>query len=237
MENEITKTDIMQDVDTCEKTDLCNPNVSDSTIVAFSTLDLSSKPLRELPLIQKDYTYPQYFEPRCNLCKSAWKDIAEHVYLTNGRKPNAVVTFFAEYFNAKITWICVDHHMKNHCDLKKISTSGLDYLKSRADNARIWEYREMDLAIIGVLAEIDELRGLNLEGRPETMLKRSSQLQKYYKDLMDYGERRDAIASECVSIFTVLKELYDEMLFPADKDIIINKVKKLKEALSAAGEE
>jgi hypothetical protein len=54
----------------------------------FKDLKEGDRPLSPLPPDNmSDIQYPQFIEPRCSLCTSAFRDLAEHVYLESGKKP------------------------------------------------------------------------------------------------------------------------------------------------------
>jgi len=57
----------------------------------------------EIPLVplpqdnMSDISYPQFVEPRCTICTSTFRDLAEHVYLETGKKAQSVINFFAKH--------------------------------------------------------------------------------------------------------------------------------------------
>ena len=92
----------------------------------FRDLKEGDKPLAPLPPDNmSDISYPQFMEPRCAICTSPFRDLVEHVYLDSGRKNQSVIRFFLQYFDAQMNWMQINTHMEQHCDFKKISTSGL----------------------------------------------------------------------------------------------------------------
>lgn len=50
--------------------------------------------------------------------------------------------------------------MEQHCDLKKISTSGLKNYEQREELIAPWIFREHHLALTALLVELDDVRGL-----------------------------------------------------------------------------
>ena len=71
----------------------------------FRDLKQGDRPLSTLPPdSMSDISYPQFVEPRCSLCVSPFRDIAEHVYLENGKKPQSVINYFLTYYDAKLNW-------------------------------------------------------------------------------------------------------------------------------------
>lgn len=191
----------------------------------------SDKPLTPIPTdLMVDTIYETRFESRCVLCRSPWRERAEHWYLEHGRKPNTVVNFFRKYFNATVSWECVDTHMNAHCTLHNIGRNGLvDLEKQEADMAR-WRYRELDLAITGTLSEINEMRGLNCKNKPDLMIRRSAMLDKLYARLVDYQHKREeASANLNVDVFSILMEVYQKLPDKDSKQILMDKVQQLRE--------
>jgi len=203
-------------------------------LTLLSKLPPNFQPLEPLPQDpMADLYYPQKVMSSCTMCKTPWRTIAEHVYLDQGRKPQSVVLFFKRYFNARVTWECVDTHMKNHCDLRRIGSSGLKNLELRQDDMLTWQYRELELAITGILAEIDDIRGMeDSRERPELRIKKSLLLRNLYKDLVGMQQIREDTIKNSVNIFTVLHDIYFSLSDAASKQIIANKVQEIKEQLS-----
>jgi hypothetical protein len=222
---------VLDSIELKEKSSLSNPEIPDSRLL--SELTENAKPLKELPpddLI--DVYYETRFEPRCALCKSPFKVLAEHVYLNNGWKPHSVMAFFREYFNARVSWDCVDAHMRRHCDFSKMGASGLKKLMVRQDSAIYWQYRELDLAIAGVLDEIDEIKGMNLERRPDMKLKQAMLLRTLYRDLAALYEKRNEASSQNVNVAKLLMDIWGELRDEESKNIIIRKVQEVQRILN-----
>jgi len=197
-------------------------------------LTADDKPLIPLPPdTQADVYYNTTFEPRCVLCRSPWRERAEHWYLANKQKPNSVVNFFLQYFNAQVSWECVKTHMEHHCRFNLIGNSGLRHLAAREDDMAEWRFRELDLAITGILTEIDLIGGIQCSGKPDMQLKRSTQLERLYSKLVDFKAARDkAAAGLQIDIFSVLMEIYQSLDHPDSKKILLDKVKSLREKLA-----
>lgn len=216
------------------KSDLHDLSVSDSQLAKprkVSDLLETEKPLVPIPTdLMMDTIYNSRIESRCVLCRSPWRIRAEHWYLENGRKPNSVVNFFRKYFNAVVSWECVDTHMSNHCTLESLGKNGLADLEAQeADMAR-WRYRELDLAVLGTLAEINELRGISCKTKPDLMIRRAGLLNQLYARLVEYKRLRDeASASMRVDIFSVLMEVYKKLPDNESKKILLNTVQELRE--------
>jgi hypothetical protein len=58
----------------------------------FSQLKENEQPVIPLPPDNmSDISYPQFLEPRCVICTSPFRDLAEHVYLETGKKAQSVI--------------------------------------------------------------------------------------------------------------------------------------------------
>jgi hypothetical protein len=223
--------DVLNSIDLPEKISLGDYSIEDSRLL--SELPAGFKPIKEIPSDDLvDVYYEQKFEARCTLCKSPFKTLAEHVYLNNGWKPHAVMAFFKEYFNARVSWDCVDAHMKRHCDFSKLGASGLKKLALRQDNMFLWQYREMDLAISGILDEIDEIKGMNVEKRPDLKMKQATLLRTLYRDLVDVTQKRDEASTGTINIQKLLMEIWAEMPNEESKAVIIKKVQAIQKVLN-----
>jgi len=191
----------------------------------------AEKPLIPIPQdTMADTVYTSKFEPRCVLCKSPWRERAEHWYLENGRRPNAVVNFFRKYFNAVVSWECVDTHMSAHCTLDFLKKSGLIDLEQQESDMARWRYRELDLAVTGTLTEINEIRGMSCKGKPDLMMRRSQLLDRLYSRLVEYKRMRDeASVNINVDIFAVLMGVYQKVSDPEAKQILMDTVRSMRE--------
>lgn len=199
----------------------------------FSSLTEKDKPLKPLPpddLIE--IYYDVRYEKRCVMCKSHFRTLAEHVYLINNMTPHAVMAFFKEYYNAKTNWYTINAHMKKHCDFSKIDSSGLQKLKAKQGNALEWQYREFELATVGILDEIDELKGINTS-RIDLKLKIAELLRKFYGDLVQLREKQNQGTNATINIQKVLMDIWKEMIYEEDKLVIIRKVQEVQQILSA----
>ena len=222
---------VLNSIEAAEKKSLSNPKIPDSRLL--SELPEDTQPIKDLPQDELlDVYYETRYEPRCVLCRSHFRTLAEHVYLNNGWKAHAVMAFFKEYFNARVSWDCVDAHMKKHCDLSSKGSSGLKKLALRQDAAIYWQYREMDLAITGILDEIDEIKGMNLDKKPDLKLKQSTLLRTLYRDLAALTEKRDLASTQCVNIQKILMDIWNDMPTQDTKDIILRKVQEVQRILN-----
>lgn len=214
--------------------DLHDLSISDKQLAKprkMSELLDTDKPIIPIPVdTMADTIYISRMEPRCVLCRSPWRERAEHWYLENGRKPNSVVNFFRKYFNAMISWECVDTHMSKHCSLESLGRNGLvDLEQQEADMAR-WRYRELDLAVVGTLSEINEIRGMSCKGKPDLMLRRAGLLNQLYARMVDYKRMRDeASVNMKVDVFAVLMEVYQKLPDDESRKILIATVQELRE--------
>jgi hypothetical protein len=77
------------------------------------------KAIKELPI---DYfsslKYPLYYESRCHLCNSDFRERIEHQYYEAGQNTNITKSFIKEYFDIDVCWKSINRHMQEHCDLK-----------------------------------------------------------------------------------------------------------------------
>jgi hypothetical protein len=197
----------------------------------MSELLATDKPIIPIPAdTMLDTVYVTRMETRCVLCRSPWRERAEHWYLENGRRPNSVVNFFKKYFNVNISWECVDTHMSSHCTLDSLGRNGLVDLESQeADMAR-WRYRELDLAITGTLSEISDIRGMSCKNKPDLMLRRAGLLNQLYARLVDYKKMRDeASVNVKVDVFSVLMEVYQKLPDDDSRKILLATVQELRE--------
>jgi hypothetical protein len=222
---------IFSSVNVPEKYNLANPNVNDACLL--SVMPRNCLPIKELPEDKfKDVYYHILHEPKCILCWSPHRQIAEHIYLDRGRRVAAVQNFFLEYFNARVTWECVNTHMTRHCDFSQIITPGLKKLENRADYNDRYRYKENELSITLLINEIDELGSLNPKN-PELRLKLSEQLNKLQKSLLDAVKIRDEkMASGNINILSILQDIWSDMDCAACKKIVIDKVREIKKQLT-----
>lgn len=139
----------------------------------FRDLKEGDKPLTPLPPDNmSDISYPQFMEPRCAICTSPFRDLVEHVYLDSGRKNQSVIRFFLQYFDAQMNWMQINTHMEQHCDFKKISTSGLKNYEQREELIAPWIFREHHLALTALLVELDDVRGIDCSKNNDMKFKR-----------------------------------------------------------------
>lgn len=226
--------DVLNSIELPEKSSLSNMKISDSRLL--SELPEDTKPIKELPIDELvDVYYETRYEGKCVLCRSPFRTLAEHVYINNGSKPHSVMAFFKEYFNARVSWDCVDKHMRCHCELSKMGSSGLKKLALRQqDSGLFWQYRELELSITGILDEIDEIKGMNLDKRPEMKIKQGTLLRTLYRDLAILVEKRDEAASGSINIQKILMDIWNEMPNEEAKNVIIRKVQEVQKVLNNA---
>jgi len=231
---EVEDVSVIETIQVKKENNISAKNV-DTSIVGktrkLSEITEHDKPI--IPLPPDDFTdliYITKFEARCVLCRSPWRERAEHWYLANGRKPNSVVNFFKKYFNASVSWECVDTHMNSHCTLKTLGKDGLADLEQQESELARWRYRELDLAILGTLDEINRLRGMSSMDKPDFVLRRANQLSSLYTRLVDYKRQRDeASVNMKVDVFAVLMEVYHKLPDPQSKKVMFDAVQELRE--------
>lgn len=191
------------------------------------------------PLIEYDdslYTgmiYEAWDQPKCVICTSPFRSLAEHVYLEKGRQPNSVVTFFEQHYGAKLNWKQVSTHMEFHCDFRKVSTSGLDFYAGKEKLISKYKFREYDFALTVVLAELDEIRGMTCNNA-DLKIRRTLLVDKLTDKLMRLREKRDLAASGMLNIFEILYELFNKLEVESDKQIVLDTITELKEKVASS---
>ena len=219
-----------------------NKEIVDSLIVSdsnpkkpsrmFRDLKETDKPLKPLPAdSMSDISYPQFIEPRCAICTSPFRDRLEHVYLDSGRKNQSVIRFFQEYFDAQLSWMQINTHMEQHCDLKKISTSGLKNYEQREELIAPWIYREHQLALTALLVELDDVRGIDCSKNNEMKLKRAAMVEKLISKILHLKEVRDNQGIYNINIFEILAKLHEQMESENDKRKIREEIQFLKQQI------
>ena len=200
-------------------------------ISLFSSLRADATPVRPYKIIPSGVEYQQGFSPKCAICNSPHRGLLENVYIDSGKKVNAVVKFFEEYYCAKLNWAQVKQHIKYHCDFKVVDTPGmLDYENEDEKIAR-WKYREHELALTAMLVELNDVRGIQAK-TPDEIIKRSVQVEKITKQILFIKEKRDDNIMGLPNVFEVLHDLHGVMRDEEDKRIIREKVRDLKQAIS-----
>jgi hypothetical protein len=159
--------------------------------------------------------------------------LSEHVYVNNAKKPQSVINFFERHFNAHLNWTQVSTHMTQHCDLTQIITKGLDYYQGREAEIAEWFGRELYLAELALLTELDDIRGMDCTKNPELRLKRANIIERLTKSILELKKDRDASALSTFNVFEILVDLHKQMVDENDKLLIRNKLKTLKETLQA----
>jgi hypothetical protein len=195
----------------------------------FSMLKEGEKPLAPVPPDNmSDISYPQFIEPRCSICTSAFRDIAEHVYLESGKKPQAVINYFFKYYDAKLNWVQINTHMENHCDFKKIATSGLKNYEQREELIAPWIFREHQLALTALLVELDDIRGMDCTKNNDMKLRRAAMVEKLISKILHLKEARDNQGIFAINVFEILMDLHEDMESETDKRKIRDKIVQLK---------
>ena len=220
-----------------------NPEIVDSLIPAqdkskptryFSELKENERPLLPLPPDNmSDISYPQFVEPRCSICVSPFRDLAEHVFLESGKKPQSVINYFVKYFDAKLNWVQINNHMENHCDFKKIATSGLKNYEQREELIQPWIFREQQLALTALLVELDDVRGMDCSKNNDMKLKRAAMVEKLITKILYLKESRDNQGVFAINIFDVLVKLHEKMTSEDDKRIIRDEITFLRDKIKS----
>ena len=195
----------------------------------FRDLKEGDKPLTPLPPDNmSDISYPQFMEPRCAICTSPFRDLVEHVYLDSGRKNQSVIRFFQQYFDAQMNWMQINTHMEQHCDFKKISTSGLKNYEQREELIAPWIFREHQLALTALLVELDDVRGIDCSKNNDMKLKRAAMVEKLISKILNVKDSRDNRGIFDINIFEILANLHEKMESEADKRIIREEIVALR---------
>lgn len=195
----------------------------------FSSLKEGERPLMPLPPDNmSDISYPQFMEPRCSICTSPFRDMAEHVYLESGKKPQAVMTFFFKYYDAKLNWVQINTHMEQHCDFKKIATSGLKNYEQREELIAPWVFREHQLALTALLVELDDVRGMDCSKNNDLKLRRAAMVEKLVSKILHLKEVRDNQGVFAINVFEILMDLHEVMESESDKRKIRDKIVELR---------
>ena len=195
----------------------------------FSDLKENDKPILPLPPdTMSDISYPQFLEPRCTICVSAFRDLAEHVYLESGKKPQSVINYFHKYYDAKLNWVQINTHMEQHCDFKKIATSGLKNYEQREELVAPWIFREHQLALTALLVELDDVRGMDCSKNNDMKLKRANMVEKLISKILYLKEQRDNQGVFAINVFEVLMRLHEKMESETDKRFIRDEIQNLR---------
>ena len=195
----------------------------------FRDLKEGDKPLMPLPPDNmSDISYPQFLEPRCAICTSPFRDLVEHVYLDSGKKNQSVIRFFLQYFDAQMNWMQINTHMEQHCDFKKISTSGLKNYEQREELIAPWIFREHQLALTALLVELDDVRGIDCSKNNDMKLKRAAMVEKLISKILNVKDSRDNRGIFDINIFEILANLHEKMESEADKRIIREEIVALR---------
>lgn len=198
----------------------------------FRELKETDKPIIPLPPDNmNDISYPQFLEPRCSICTSPFRDLAEHVFLESGKKPQSVIQFFANYFDAKLNWMQINTHMEQHCDFKKISTSGLKNYEQREELIAPWIFREHQLALTALLVELDDVRGMDCSKNNDLKLKRAAMVEKLISKILYLKEQRDNQGVFSINIFEILAKLHEKMESESDKKLIRDEMQILRQKI------
>ena len=200
----------------------------------FRDLKEGDKPLMPLPPDNmNDISYPQFMEPRCAICTSPFRDLVEHVYLDSGKKNQSVIRFFLQYFDAQMNWMQINTHMEQHCDFKKISTSGLKNYEQREELIAPWIFREHQLALTALLVELDDVRGMDCSKNNDLKLKRAAMVEKLISKILYVKEQRDNQGVFAINIFEILVKLHEQMESESDKKIIRDEMQSLRHKIQA----
>jgi hypothetical protein len=206
-------------------------------LIPLDELRDDAAPLKPLPPdMMTDVYYQTISQPRCHLCRSPHRSRAERVYLAAGRRPQAVVHFFGDYYGVAISWQAVSVHMDRHCELQNLNQSGLYAIEQRLDHALQWRYRERELAAVGLLQQVDTINGIDTSKKPELAIRTAAILLNLYKTLTTMSDERDAAALKSINIMDVLFDIFGRMVDDRDRAMLLEKVRELRQQLGAYSE-
>lgn len=220
---------------------LANRRVRDyelPTFRTFKSLILDDEPIVSIPeqyLLPNEYDYRMGMGRQCHLCGSPYRELAERVYLDGGKNAQAVVIFFAKHFGARILWQSVKNHMETHCDMTSVRIRGLTRLANAEQEYSDFLYRETDMAILGMIAQIDRLESMDCSKNPEREIRRSNALRPLYLNLQELKEKRDSAGTTMKNLFEVLTDLYNAMPSVEAKRIVFDKMKAFQQQYRESG--
>ena len=229
----------LQTLSLATKANLADSRVSDKQVAVkrkITDITLSEKPLVPLPPDPKpDLIYPTRHSDKCHICRSCYRDLAEHVYLEAMQTPQAVRHFFARHFGADVTWESVKHHMTWHCDFSKQTQSGLAMLAVREEDIAAWIYRELDLVIVGTMNQLDRLHAVDCSRNPTQEFAKSAAIDRLNNTLLKARAERDRAGSQVYNLFDILMDIMSVLKDKESKQVVFDKVRQLREQLATKG--
>jgi hypothetical protein len=232
---EASSNNIINNIVVADSAELANPNLSDIIVLKPKSLEFllsDAEPLKPLPPDpMPDVYYEVRHQPKCKLCNSPFRERAEHVYLASAKRPQAVVNFFLEFFNTKVTHGCVDVHMNNHCAFHEIKKRGLDTIDQRTEDLFKYQFREKEIVSKGLLILIDEIQGVECDRNPELAFKKVAALDKIYGRLLAIQKERDELGMQILDVFNILEEIYNAMPSEETRLIVWDKIQDVKQQL------
>jgi hypothetical protein len=123
--------------------------------------------------------------------------------------------------------------MEQHCDFKKISTSGLKNYEQREELIAPWIFREHQLALTALLVELDDVRGMDCSKNNDLKLKRAAMVEKLISKILYVKEQRDNQGVFAINIFEILVKLHEQMESESDKKIIRDEMQSLRHKIQA----
>lgn len=190
---EYVEAEVLSSVENTEESTEIVPADSPPKLPHLRTLTADAKPL--IPYELEDYSGDYYWtkaENKCDICKSPFRKLAEQAYLSYSKRPWRVVKFFETHYGVTVTHEGVRRHMEYHCDFKTLQKPGLAIIGASIPEVEMWIFREKQLAIMGMLQEINELKMLASDTTDkELRLRYSVQLERLYKSVDALAEKRD----------------------------------------------
>jgi hypothetical protein len=130
-----------------------------------------------------------------------------------------------------MNWMQINTHMEQHCDFKKISTSGLKNYEQREELIAPWIFREHHLALTALLVELDDVRGIDCSKNNDMKLKRAAMVEKLISKILHLKEVRDNQGIYNINVFEILAKLHEKMDSENDKRIIREEIVALREKI------
>ena len=229
------ESNLLAHIEVDENPDLADYSICDSDlgpVRKFRELRADEVPLEPLPPEKlTDIYYHTDHEPRCQICKSPFRTTAERVFLSNGRRPQAVVNFFLRYFNAEVSWEAVAKHMRVHCKLGEVDKSGMREIALREDEMGPYRYREKDMAITALYMQIDAVQGLTAT-TPDATFKKADMIRRLFESVVKLQKERDEEASNILNPFAIMARIMKELPDEDSKEIVRRIIREIREELN-----
>ena len=132
-----------------------------------------------------------------------------------------------------MNWVQISTHMEQHCDFKKIATSGLKNYEQREELIAPWIFREHQLALTALLVELDDVRGMDCSKNNEMKIKRAAMVEKLISKILQIKDARDNQGVYSINIFEILMKLHEKMESEFDKKILRDELVELRHKIQS----